>query len=60
MIRSYVVTFSFVTFRLVTDVLSYLGIGDQSGNFTLMAWAAWGVPLLLTEAAIQGRKIRVR
>ena len=58
MIRSYVVTFSFVTFRLGTDVLSYFGIGEQMVNYTLMAWAAWALPLLATEAVIQGRKIR--
>jgi uncharacterized membrane protein len=60
MIRSYVVTFSFVTFRLVTDVLGYLGIGEQMVNYTLMAWAAWALPLLVTEAVIQGRKIRAK
>jgi uncharacterized membrane protein YozB (DUF420 family) len=60
MIRSYVVTFSFVTFRLVTDVLAYFGIGEQMVNYTLMAWAAWALPLLMTEAVIQGRKIRAR
>jgi hypothetical protein len=58
MIRSYVVTFSFVTFRLVTDVLAYFGLGEQMVNYTLMAWAAWALPLLVTEAVIQGRKIR--
>ncbi len=58
MIRSYLVTFSFVTFRLGTDVLSYFGIGEQMVNYTLMAWAAWALPLLVTEAVIQGRKIR--
>jgi hypothetical protein len=60
MIRSYVVTFSFVTFRLVTDVLAYFCIGEQMVNYTLMAWAAWALPLLMTEAVIQGRKIRAR
>jgi hypothetical protein len=58
MIRSYVVTFAFVTFRIVTDALGYLGIGELMVNYTLMAWAAWALPLLVTEAVIQGRKIR--
>jgi hypothetical protein len=58
MIRSYVVTFSFVTFRIVTDVLAAAGIGERAVNFTLMSWAAWALPLLVTEAVIQGRKIR--
>jgi len=59
MIRSYVVTFAFVTFRLVTDALAYFGIGELMSNYSVMAWAAWAVPLLVTEAVIQGRKIRV-
>jgi hypothetical protein len=58
MIRSYVVTFSFVTFRVVTDLLAAAGIGERLVNFTFMAWAAWALPLLVTEALLQGRKIR--
>lgn len=59
MIRSYVVTFAFVTFRLVVGWLNDLG-GDPTANGTLMAWACWAVPLLITEMAIQGRKVFAR
>jgi hypothetical protein len=57
MIRSYVVTFAFVVFRLVTDGLAYLEIGDRASNGTLMAWACWAVPLLIAEMTIQARKV---
>ncbi len=57
MIRSYVVTFAFVVFRLVADGLAYLEIGDRASNGTLMAWACWAVPLLFAEMALQGRKV---
>ena len=60
MIRSYVVTFAFVVFRLVVDGLAYLEIGDRASNGTTMAWACWVVPLLLTEMVLQGRKLAAR
>jgi hypothetical protein len=57
MIRSYVVTFAFVTFRLVTDVMTYLHIGDWASNGAMMAWGCWAIPLLITELVIQGRRV---
>ena len=60
MIRSYVVTFAFVVFRLGVDGLTYLEIGERVSNNTTMAWACWVVPLLLTEMVLQGRKLATR
>jgi uncharacterized membrane protein YozB (DUF420 family) len=57
MIRSYVVTFAFVVFRIGDLTLLGLGVGDRLQNLALMAWACWAVPLLITEAVLQGRKI---
>jgi len=57
MIRSYVVTFAFVFFRVAA--LAFKAI-DPAGELTqvqALAWAAWALPLLVTEAFIQGRKI---
>ena len=56
-IRSYVVTFAFVTFRIgqVAMVGSGLPLLTALG---IMAWACWAVPLLVTELIIQGRKLR--
>ncbi len=56
MIRSYVVTFAFVNFRLIEDGLEYLQIGDNVDRLTLMSWACWSIPLLFTEAILQYRK----
>jgi hypothetical protein len=57
MIRSYVVTFAFVTFRIMDVVLQQLQMGTAQEDATIMAWAAWAVPLLVTEMILQGRKI---
>ena len=57
MIRSYVVTFVFVTFRVGEVVMQRAGIGEPLQNLTFLAWACWAVPLLITEAILQGRKI---
>jgi hypothetical protein len=60
MIRSYVVTFAFVTFRALATVLEGQGVAtlDRIG---VAAWFCWAVPLLVNEVVLQGRKIlRVR
>jgi hypothetical protein len=57
MIRSYVVTTAFVTFRVVFLVLESAGIGVLTERLAIASWLCWTVPLLLTEAWLQGRKI---
>jgi uncharacterized membrane protein len=57
MIRSYVVTTAFVTFRLWFALLGVIGLGTRAERGTVMAWSCWAVPLLVTEAVLQGRKI---
>ena len=57
MIRSYVVTTAFVTFRLLFDVLGWMGIGTVVERLIAMSWVCWAVPLVITEAILQGRKI---
>lgn len=57
MIRSYVVTFAFVSFRIVDDTLVYLQIGERLDYLPMLAWACWAVPLLVTELVIQGRQV---
>ncbi len=54
MIRSYVVTFAFVTFRAFDSVLTAQGMPDHIG---ISAWFCWSVPLLVNEVVMQGRKI---
>lgn len=57
MIRSYVVTFAFVTFRLVEKVLLPWNIAPAMEVDTFLAFACWSVPLLAAEPLIQLRKI---
>jgi hypothetical protein len=57
MIRSYVVTFGFVFFRMVFPALQALEIGTLQEQLSVAAWSCWAVPLLVTELVIQGRKI---
>ena len=62
MLRSYTVTFAFVTFRLVSSWLRHwIEVPDDpvADNIdTTMAWACWAVPLLLAEPLIRLRSRR--
>jgi hypothetical protein len=57
MLRSYVLTFGFVTFRLLTEAFQVAGIGTTIEQMTAASWLCWSIPLLLTEWVIQGRQI---
>ncbi len=57
MIRSYVVTTAFVTFRVFVGVLQATGVGTIVEELTAASWFCWAVPLLINEAILQGRKI---
>ena len=57
MIRSYVITFAFVSFRFVEDILMALEIGTRLDVLTFMSWACWAIPLFIAEVFIQGRKV---
>jgi uncharacterized membrane protein len=60
MIRSYIVTFAFVTFRLLDHVMVHWKVAPADEVETFMAFACWSVPLLLAEPLIQLRRIRHR
>jgi len=57
MVRSYVVTTAFVTFRVLSTALQAAGVGTQPEVLGVCAWFCWSVPLLFTEAVLQGRRI---
>lgn len=57
MVRSYVVTFAFVTFRLCDDTMRALHVLSDDERSKILAWACWAVPLLVTEAIMQGRSV---
>ena len=56
MIRSYVVTFAFVTFRIGYDLMQSYGV-ERADRAAIMAWACWAVPLLITELVLQGKQV---
>jgi hypothetical protein len=57
MIRSYVVTFAFVFFRMIFPLLQAIEVGTLTEQLAVASWGCWAVPLLVTEAILQGRKI---
>lgn len=57
MVRSYVVTFAFVTFRLADDVLQATHVQNEDERSKYLAWACWAVPLLVAEVVMQGRAV---
>jgi predicted membrane protein DUF2306 len=60
MIRSYVVAFAFVTFRLLDKPLIAWNVAKDTEVWSMMAFACWAVPLLVAEPLLQLRKIRRR
>ena len=55
MIRSYVLTFGFVIFRVLNiDLFSDVGTFVERGPS--LAWAAWAIPLFLVEVFLQWNK----
>ena len=57
MIKSYVLTLSFVMFRFTEDLLARAGVSDFVGRKVLMAWACWAIPFFITELVLQLRKL---
>lgn len=58
MIRSYTVTFAFVLFRLVDQLLIHWHTAPADEIDAMTAWACWSVPLLLIEPVLQLRRAR--
>jgi hypothetical protein len=63
MVRSYLVTFAFVTFRLVHDnlpgVASRLG-GSPDDTYANLTWLSWVLPLAIFELVLQWRRLFTR
>lgn len=55
MIRSYVVTFAFVTFRILRELHPFHNISAEADSAT-RGWFCWAVPLLFTEVFLQWRR----
>jgi uncharacterized membrane protein len=59
MVRSYVVTFAFVTFRFLYDVPPMSHLGPINERSITDIWACWAIPLLATEVILQLRRTRL-
>ena len=60
MVRSYLTTFGFVTFRILNDNLPALAqrLGGSGGdNLANITWVSWLVPLGIYELILQSRRI---
>lgn len=58
MIRAYVVTFAFVTFRVLSDYGPTSRLKPEGDKSITIAWACWVVPLAVTEMVFQLRRFR--
>jgi hypothetical protein len=58
MIRAYVVTFAFVTFRVFSDYGPTSHLKPPGDLAITLAWACWVVPLGITEVILQLRRMR--
>lgn len=57
MVRNYIITFAFVTFRLVGRIPGVNELGTVQESFTTFVWMSWVVPLLVWEAFSQVRRL---
>jgi uncharacterized membrane protein len=60
MVRSYVVTFAFVTFRLLNDMGPTSHLKPDGDRANAFVWACWAIPLLVAEVIMQLRRMRSR
>lgn len=56
MIRSYTVTFSFVTFRWIVDLPVVVELGSFVQRAPTITWMSWVIPLLTIEMILQWNK----
>ena len=58
MVRSYVVTFAFVTFRIFNDYPPMMAWLPDADRANVVIWACWAIPLLITEVILQLSRMR--
>lgn len=58
MIRSYVVTFAFVSFRWLVDLPFVVDLGNFIERDPTVGWISWVLPLFITEMVLQWNKKR--
>lgn len=57
MIRAYVVTFAFVTFRILSDYGPTSRLQPENDRSVTISWVCWVVPLAVTEMIFQLRRM---
>lgn len=57
MVRTYVVTFAFVTFRVMNDYYPGERLQPANDRAVTIGWACWVLPLLFTEIILQLRRM---
>lgn len=57
MVRAYVVTFAFVTFRILSDYGPTSRLQPAGDKAITIGWACWALPLLVTEVILQLRRM---
>ncbi|HTT18035.1 MAG TPA: DUF2306 domain-containing protein [Candidatus Sulfotelmatobacter sp.] len=57
MVRTYVVTFAFVIFRVLNDYYPGARLQPDGDRGVAMAWACWVIPVLFLEIILQLRKM---
>ena len=58
MLRAYVVTFAFVTFRLLQDYGPVSRLRPENDRDITIAWACWVVPLAITEMVFHYKRLK--
>ena len=58
MIRAYVVTFAFVTFRILSDYGPTSRLQPENDRSLTISWVCWVVPLAVTEMVFQVKRMR--
>lgn len=56
MIRSYIVTFSFVSYRFLVGLSMFSGLG--AGRHATVLWMSWVIPMLVFEVFTQWDRVR--
>jgi hypothetical protein len=56
MIQSYIVTFGFVTFRILTDLAMMMELGSFPEIAPANDWLGWVIPLKIGDVVIQWNK----
>ena len=58
MVRTYVITFAFVTFRVLNDYYPGARLQPDADRAVAIGWASWVFPLMFTEIILQLRRMR--